>query len=401
MTVPLRKDRVALLVELMFVVVVVASVIYTFVFLFWKGYLPHPFFYGSQSFFTDWTASAYYAVNPGAYTAFYSVYPPLSFVFTTPNIPSLHSCYRFDIFLSRSCDWLSLVAVAGFYFATIPVVYKSYQIIDRRTAWMRTVGICLGLPILYAIERGNLIVPTFFFFRASFPAGSCDPPSYSWLCLAISINFKPYLITTIFGYLLRRRWRWFEGVAVAGLLVYLVTYMLEGEGDPITVLTNISLFATSDPRGIFERATYASSYLPVIDLLPSNFPLMHFIGSQPIEILEKLLPAMVNLGKLGILATYAGALWRPTAVPGFRLAALGLCWVLTVQDPGGYAVVFLLFLVFMEPWRGVGLVIALACGYILSISADYTVVRFANELISSYLTQPRWSASRRKERPSA
>lgn len=383
MTAPFRKDRVALLVELMFAILVVASVIYTFVFLFWKGYLPHPYFYGSQSFFTDWTASAYYAVNPGAYTAFYSVYPPLSFVFL--RIFSLHSCYRFDVFLSRSCDWLSLVTVAGFYFATIPVVYKSYQIIDRRTAWMRTVGICLGLPILYAIERGNLIVPTFFFFVLGH-GRVLRSARLRWLCLAISINFKPYLITTIFGHLLRRRWRWFEGVAIAGLLVYLVTYMLEGEGDPITLLTNISLFATSDPRGIFERATYASSYLPVIDLLPSSFPLMHFIGSQPIEILERLLPFLINLGKLGILACYAGALWRQNAVPVFRLAALGLCWVLTVQDPGGYAVLFLLFLVFMEPWRGPGRIIALVCGYILSISADYTVVRFANELISSYLT---------------
>lgn len=383
MTVIPRKDRAVLLVELMFVVLVIASVIYTFVFLFWKGYLPHPYFYGSQSFFTDWTASAYYAVNPGAYTAFYSVYPPLSFVFL--RIFSLHTCYRYDIFLSRSCDWLSLVAMAGFYFATIPVVYKSYQIVDRQTAWMRTAGICLGLPILYAIERGNLIVPTFFFFALGH-GRVLRSARLRWLCLAISINFKPYLITTIFGHLVKRRWRWFEGVAITGLLVYLVTFMLEGDGDPITVLTNISQFATSDPRGIFERATYASSYLPVRDLLPSHFPLMHFIGSQPIEILEWLLPLMINLGKLGVLATYVGALWRPKAVPVFRLAALGLCWVLTVQDPGGYAVVFLLFLVFMEPWRGVGCIIAIVCGYILSISWDYTVVLFAKEFIESYLT---------------
>src|ERR1700678_341756 len=126
-------------IEVAFVIVVVASVISTFEFLFRKGYLPHPFFYGSQSFFTDWSASAYYAVNPGAYTAFYSVYPPLSFVFL--RVFSLHACYLHDIWLSRSCDWLSMVAMAGFYFATIPCVYKSYQIIDRRTAWMRTIGI--------------------------------------------------------------------------------------------------------------------------------------------------------------------------------------------------------------------------------------------------------------------
>ena len=383
-TSPVRVN-IGLWAETGFVILVVASVLHTALFLFATGYLPQPYFYGSQSFFTDWSASAYYAINPGAYTAFYSVYPPLSFVFL--RLTSLHACYRLaDIFASRECDWLSQAVMAAFYFVTIPLVFKAYWVLNRRTAWMRTVAICLGLPILYAIERGNLIVPCFTFYVLGH-GRILKSARLRWLGLAISINFKPYLILTLFGPLLRRRWRWFEGCAVAGLLVYLVTYALEGAGDPITVLTNIGLFATSDARGIFERATYASSYVPVMDLLPSNFPLMYFTGSRPIEILEKLLPAMIDAGKLGILACFAGTLFRPAVVPVSRLAALGLCWVLTAQDPGGYAVLFLLFLVFMEPWRGVGRIMALVIAYLLSLSADIVVVKFAHEIISSGLTK--------------
>ena len=275
--------------------------------------------------------------------------------------------------------------MAAFYLATIPLVYGCYRIVNRRTAWMRTTAVCLGLPILFAIERGNLIVPCFTFFVLGH-GRLVRSARWRWLWLAISINFKPYLILTIFGQLLRRRWRWFEGCCIVGLLVYLITYTLEGEGDPITVLTNISLFATSDPRGVFERATYASSYVPLMDMLPSNFPLMHFIGSRPIEILERLLPLMINGGTVGILCCFAGTLLRPSAVPMYRLAALGLSWVLTAQDPGGYAELFLLFLVFMEPWRGPGRIAALVFAYALSISFDVIVVKFAREVISSYLT---------------
>jgi len=365
------------------VVVVVGGVIYTAIFLRGEGYLPQPYFYGSQSLFTDWTASVYYSVNPGAYTAFYSVYPPLSFDFL--RIFSINSCYRYDIFSARECDWLAPVTLIGFYLITIPLVFASYRLVDRRTAWMRTTAICLGLPILAALERGNLIGPCFTFFVLG-QGRILKSARWRWLCLAMSINFKPYLILTIFGPVLRRRWRWFEGCAIAGLLVYLVTYAMEGAGDPLTVLTNISLFATSDARGIFERSIYASSYLPVLDLLPSNFPLMRFIGSTPIEVLERVLPLMINAGKVGILICFAGVLARPAAVPLSRLAALGLAWVLTSQDPGGYAVLFLLFLVFMEPWRGVARITALVLAYLLSISVDFIVVKFAHEIITSYLT---------------
>jgi hypothetical protein len=378
------RRKTALLVEFAFVLSVIASMVYTVWFLNWQGYLPQPYFYGSQSLFTDWTASVYYSVNPGAYTQFYSVYPPLSFDFL--RIFSIHSCYKYDdIFSSRDCDWIMRLTLCGFFLATIPCVYYSYRVIDRNTAWMRTIAICFGLPLVYAMERGNLIVPTFTVFVLGI-GRVLRSARWRWFFLALAINFKPYLILSIFGQLLRRRWRWFEGCAVMGLLVYLVTYGLEGDGSPVQILTNISLFATTDARGLFERSVYASSYIPLLDLFKSHFPVMHFIGSEPIEVLEIVLPLMVNIGRLGVVLAFIGTFFRPAAVPLFRLAALGLAYVVTTQDPGGYAIVFLLFLVFMEPWRGAARITALILAYVLSLSFDFIVVKFTHEIILSYLT---------------
>ncbi len=380
-----KSPRAALLWEAFFVLLIVLGVVHTVWFLIIQGYLPQPYFYGSQSLFTDWTVSAYFAVNKGAYTAFQSVYPPLSFVFL--KIFSIGRCYKAydDIFASRECDWMAPVMLGAFFVLNIYLVYKSYRINDPPTAWMRTIAICFGLPCFYALERGNLIIPTFTFFILG-QSRVLKAAWMKWLSMAIAINFKPYLILAIVGYVFRRQWRWFEGCAIFGLIVYLVTYALNRDGDPIQVLTNISAFSTTDPKGIFQRAIYASGYRPIVDLLHSSFPLMHFMGSRPIEIMERALPLAINIGKLGIIVCFAGTMLRPGVVPVTRLAALGIAWVLTAEDPGGYAVLFFFYLVFMERWRGPLMIAALVITYISSISYDYIVLRISHEIILSRLT---------------
>src|ERR1700739_484328 len=140
-----------------------AGLIYTPWFLFYEGYLPQPFYYGSQSLFTDWTVSAFFAHNPGTYSGFDSVYPPLSFVFL--KIFSIKACYEhYDIFSARECDWMVPVVLLFFFFLNVVVALYSYRAVDRRTAWMRTFALCFGLPSIYALERGNLIIPCMTFF---------------------------------------------------------------------------------------------------------------------------------------------------------------------------------------------------------------------------------------------
>ena len=377
--------RAALLWEAFFAMLIMGGVVFTILTLFTQGYLPQPYFYGSQSLFTDWSVSAYFSNNKGAYTAFQSVYPPLSFIFI--RFFSISECYKYydDIFASRECDWMTPATLYVFYAINIYIVYKSFLIADPETALMRTVAVCLGLPNLYALERGNLVVPTFTFFILGH-SRLLKSAWQKWLSLAIAINFKPYLILSIVGHVFRRKWRWFEGAAIFGLVVYLITYALNGDGDPIQVLTNISAFATTEPRGIFERSIYASGYKPIVDLLQTSFPLMRFMGSRPIEFMEWALPLAINTGKLGIVVCFVSTIFRPGVVPVSRLAALGIAWVLTSQDPGGYAVLFFFYLVFLERWRGAMLIVALVLTYLSSISWDYTLFKVSHETILSRLT---------------
>lgn len=382
-----KRGRVFYL-ELCLLALMLASLVYTAVFTRLHGYLPQPYYYGGQSLFTDWTVSAYFADNPGGtYSAFASVYPPLSFIFL--RIFSIHACYNHDDILSaRDCDWMVPVTLCAFFLLNVVIAYRAYTIRDDRTAIIRTIAICFGLPSVYALERGNLIIPCFTFFMLG-NSHVLRSARLKWICGALAINFKPYLILGLAGPLIRRRWRWVEGAGLTGLLVYLVTFAIYGDGDPFQVVGNIMAFATTDAHGLFERAIYASSYNPIVDLINSNFPLMMFLGSRPVEILGWLLPLIANIGKVGTLVAFLIAVPRPGVVPVYRLVALGIGWVLMSQDPGGYAELFYFFLVFMERWRGWFLGIALFVTYLLSFSADFIVIKVAHEFITSYVTNQR------------
>lgn len=372
-------------VERIFAAAVVTGVLYTAIFVFIQGYLPQPYFYGSQSAFTDWTVSAYFADNRGEYGDFFSVYPPLSFVFL--RVFSIHACYDYyDIFSSRDCDWAIYFILGGFYIINMFVVFLAYRKNDKSTSIVRTIAISLGLPSLYALERGNLIVPCFTFFVLG-NSRVLNSAWLKWICSAVAINFKPYLVLALAGPLFRRRWRWFEGCALAGLAVYLVTYMINGDGNPLQILKNIVAFETTDAESIFNRAIYASSYRPIIDLLASNFPLMRFVGSRPLEFMDVALPLVINLGKVGIVCAFVIAVFRPYIVPISRLSALAISWVLITSDPGGYSVLFLFFLVLLEKARGVFMIAAIVLTYALSVSGDVMVLKVAHELLESYLTK--------------
>jgi len=381
----LERVSIFLWVERVLAVAVVAGLLYTVAFVVTEGYLPLPYYYGSQSFFTDWTVSAYFAHNRGEYETFATVYPPISFVFL--RLFSRRSCYEFyDIFASRDCDGIAYVALIAFYILNAILVFLAYRKSDRSTAIPRTIAIALGLPGLYALERGNLIVPCFTFFVLG-NSRILRSARLKWLCSALAINFKPYLIMALAGPLARRRWRWFEGCALAGLIVYLVTFLINGDGNPLQILDNIVAFDTADAESMFNHAIYASSYKPIMDLLTSNFPLMRFVGSKPLEFLDAALPLVINLGKVGIACAFVIAVLRPHIVSIFRLSALAISWVLITSDPGGYSVLFLFFLVLLEKGRGVFMIAAIVMTYVLSVSGDVMVMKVAHQLLESYLTQ--------------
>jgi hypothetical protein len=61
---------------------------------------------------------------------------------------------------------------------------------------------------------------------------------------------------------------------------------------------------------------------------------------------------------------------------------------LVTQSPGGYTQVFLIFLVFLEPWRRPGPIVALICAYLLCLVGDVPLSTILE------LSTPSWLSGR-------
>lgn len=364
----------SLAIEWLFAASVVGGAIYCVAHLLVEGYFPAPLFYDSTDTWMDWFNTAAYAVNGGAYAAWNSIYPPLSFVFL--RLTSIDSCFvAVEPGFARRCDWLGVATLHGFYVANILIVSLAYLRIDRRTALPRSLAMAFGLPMLTALDRGNLVVVCFTCFALAYSPllGSSRAKA---IAAGLAINFKVYLIAAVLPHLLRRRWRWVEMALLSTVFVYLVTYAWYGSGTPGEIIRNIAEFAEGGDATNFLDGWAAGTYKPVLNLLTNPVsPIINLLGSSTVEVLVVVIPLLVVLAQGLIVVAAAAAALRPESVPVFRLTNLGVCLALMTSESTSYTNAFVLFLVFMERWRGPARITALIAAYLLALPLDVLMFR--------------------------
>ncbi|MGK6354643.1 hypothetical protein ACMGDH_05385 [Sphingomonas sp. DT-207] len=346
------------------------------------GYLPQPFVFDTNDTFMDWFNTAYWANNPGAYDVWRSIYPPLSFVFL--DAFSLPGCYLQSPFHARDCDWLGRATILGFYLLDVALVWLSFRRADPRTAPMRTIGFGLGLPLLFTLERGNLILVAFAAFVV---AHGPLVQSARWraLAAAATINFKPYLLLPVLAHAVKREWRPFELAGVATVALYLVTLALVGSGTPMELAANTANWVVFQSGQVWNEVHYSTSYAPLLLIRGSQIPVLQFVPSRTVEMIEWLVPLVIRSTQGIALLALAAAWLQPRALPAYRIAAILLGAYLVTQSPGGYAQTFLLFLVLLEPWRRGGQAVAIVCAYLLCLVADWPLSTVLELSINSWL----------------
>ena len=349
-----------------------------------QGYLPSPFFHDKSDSFMDWYNPAYWAHNPGAYSEWFSVYPPLSFLFL--DLFSRPSCFTFSPYQGRACDPQGYWVISIFLLINLVLLWRTYGKLDHRTAFPRAIAVGLGTSMLFGWERANLIIPCFTCLVLAY--GNILKNSWAKIIFAaLAVNFKPYLILAAFGRLFRLDWRWSERFVICCGLIYMASFAIFGAGTPMEILTDTLGFAqvpTSIGYDVFE---FSTTYKSLLLVLQSSFPIMHFTGSRVIEIMETVFPAMMGLGWLGIALSLFGALLRPGVLTRSRLTALILAaFYVTIPSQGGYSLIFLLFFVFFEPWRGFGRGLALGAAYVWCFPLDLDVSGLSFLTTTSFLT---------------
>ncbi len=385
-----RPRLLPLLPEIVLALCVVASVGWTWHFFQVHGFLPQPFVFDTNDTFMDWFNTAYWANHPGAYDVWRSIYPPLSFVFL--DTFSLPGCYLQSPFHARDCDWLGRTAIYGAYLIDVALVWLSFRKADPRTAAMRATAFALGLPLLFTLERGNLILVCFACFVIAH-GPIVRSRRVRWLATAATINFKPYLLLPVLALAVKREWRMLEMAGIATLALYLVTLALIGSGTPAQLVSNTANWVVFQSGQVWNEIHYSTSYAPLMLVRETQIPVLDFVPSRLVERIEFLVPLVIRMSQALAALALVAAWLQPRAVPASRISALLLGAYLIAQSPGGYAQTFLLFLVMLEPWRRAGPIVAITCAYLLCLVADWplsTVLEFTND---SWLGQRTVSAS--------
>lgn len=374
------------IVELALCIPIIAGLVYTAWFYSRFGYLPQPYFYEPWGTFMDYIVVAEFAHNKDAFEIFGTIYPPLSFVLL--KFLSWGPCYASTGGEeARPCDMYGIGWIVAIYVIDVVLIALTYRKMDPRTALPRTVAMGLGLPLTYAFERGNVLL--FCFASLILAYGPLIRSArLRWLFAAITINFKVYLIGTIFAQLLRRKWRWFEGAALATVLVYLVTFAIYGEGTPKQIYDNISAYAGGAKGLTVLDLWYPSSFVPVEALLKGEAlsPILTMFGSEPMKWALVAANGLYGGAMLSTLAAVVATWWRPQVVPTYRIVFFSIAVALITSEVGGYTHILVLVFVFMEPWRGFGRKCAIVIAYVLCIGLELPIQDVPPIVRESYLS---------------
>jgi hypothetical protein len=349
-----------------------------------QGYLPQPFYYRLSESLMDLYTPALWANHGDAYGRWRSLYPPLSFVYL--KLTSLADCYGADDLAGRQCDWLARLTLFGVFLGNLVLVYRSYQIADRLTALPRAIAMGLGLPMLYALERGNLLIPCF----TCFVLGYGDLIRRGWircLALAAAMNFKPYLVFVVVPMIIKRRWAGVAACAVLGGAIYGATALAYGSGWPLQIIANETSYASAPSKSYFSDLYFATSYWPLIHALHGS-PAMLGLGSARLAAFWGFVLTVALRGtQLAALACLTLALFRPAGAQIRRLAALAVAVAITAFTTGsaGYSQIFLFFLVFYERWRSPIRIAVLLATYMLCLPIDYVLLPVLDERVYSWL----------------
>lgn len=376
-------SRLRLLPEILLVTAVLASLAASAAFFQRTGYLPQPFVFDTNDTFMDWFNTAYWANNPGAYDVWRTIYPPLSFVFL--DAFSLPGCYLQSPFHARDCDWLGRTTIYTFYLIDVALIWLSLRKIDRATAPMRTIAFALGLPLLFTLERGNLILAGF----ACFVLAHGPLLREGWgraLAAAATINFKPYLLLPVLAHAVKRDWRPLELAGIATVLLYLVTLAMVGSGTPGEIAANTANWVIFQSGQVWGEINYSTSYAPLMLVQKAPIPLLQFVSSETVDTIILAASVVIRSTQGIALAALLAAWLQPGAVSRERIAALLLGAYLVTQSPGGYTQTFLVFLVFLEPWRRPGPIAALVCAYLLCLVGDVPLSTILELSTNSWLS---------------
>ncbi|MBW5435834.1 DUF2029 domain-containing protein [Bradyrhizobium canariense] len=304
-----------------------------------NGYLASPFVYDKADTFMDLFHTMYWADESGRYTAWNSVYPPLNFlVLKSVRWLMFGAAHESDAFNLRDAAQPFFLYVLAAYAVAVLFVFRDalWRDFTRPQRALVFVAVLLSPPILFTVERGNLII-----FVLGFLALALS--SLGWaraLAIGMLINIKPYFALYLIAFVVTQRPKELISCTLMAGAIYILTGIVL-DAQFLTFVTNLLQFSQEfslfSPRELLGLPSSVSAFSTILRLYQYSGGTLSIAGFD----IDAMATLIETVKWLTILALFI-ALWRvracisvetTLAATTIAISNLGV-WV------GGYSFIF-------------------------------------------------------------
>lgn len=167
----------------------------------------------------------YWSENAGRYTDWHSIYPPVNFLITKALFWLFLGQQQFaDGFAIREySSYLRLIIVAGYFalpaWAMMTTVWNTFSRLQRALLYIFWV---LSAPLLFGMERGNLVVICVIFVALALEGDGWK----RLVAIATLINIKPYFSILLLAPALSGKWEDCVATGLLAVAIFLATGLI-------------------------------------------------------------------------------------------------------------------------------------------------------------------------------
>lgn len=253
----------------------------------------------------DMFNTLHWAFDDGRYTVWKSVYPPLNFIFLR-LLDFLFDGPSFDTAVAMRSDSSSLIAGLVLLYALVPALVlrtRCWNNFSRASKFFLYFAVVFSFPMLFALERGNLIIFAPLLLALAFSRGGVQRLAF----IALLINLKPYFAILLLAYPVQGQWKDMVKCAAISGLIFLVSGLFL---DPNFFQFFANLLNFSGASGIFS--------LREMMAMPSSVSAFSYVLKTPAA--TALLSAHLNTQWIpGIVIIIESVKWASLAIALFVL----------------------------------------------------------------------------------
>jgi len=279
----------------MILAIEIANIVYFGLFFYFNKYLPAPFVWDKNDTFMDFYNPLFWILKDEFYTTYKSVYPPINYFFLklfTFNLDSNSFSSSFQLREVKSNFIYYYSAINAFILFLILKIGDWREVSNggRTLIWA---AIIFSIPVLFAIERGNLIFVSLLVLAIYIATENIWVKAITF---ALLVNIKPYFIILLIEYLNIYKFdlKIISKFIITSTLMFLITSLAAGL-DIIAFISNYNNFgsrANFSNDGLLALPNTLESIAQFIKLIFKNKEDAHLseILILPLKLLKVFVP---------------------------------------------------------------------------------------------------------------